>query len=102
MISYLDQVAWNEQGLIPVIKVDATPEKLLMQGRVNRAHRPLRWQKSAQYTGPAPGQNLGAKAKGSGMCRDCWRSDSTEKQIGGIACSTDGAYCFYQRLGNDA
>ena len=36
MISYLDQVAWNEQGLIPVIKVDATPEKLLMQARVNR------------------------------------------------------------------
>ena len=33
---YLDQVTWNEQGLIPVIKVDATPEKLLMQARVNR------------------------------------------------------------------
>ena len=36
MISYLDQVAWNEQGLIPAIKVDATPEKLLMQARVNQ------------------------------------------------------------------
>ena len=36
MILYLDQVAWNEQGLIPVIKVDAMPEKLLMQARVNR------------------------------------------------------------------
>ena len=36
MISYLDQVAWNEQGLITAIKVDATPEKLLMQARVNR------------------------------------------------------------------
>ena len=36
MISYLDQVAWNVQGLIPAIKADATPEKLLMQARVNR------------------------------------------------------------------
>ena len=36
MISYLDQVAWNEQGLFPAIKVDATPEKLLMQARVNQ------------------------------------------------------------------
>ena len=35
-ISYLDEVTWNEQGLIPVIKVDAKPEKLLMQARVNR------------------------------------------------------------------
>ena len=35
MISCLDQVAWNEQGLITAIK-DATPEKLLMQARVNR------------------------------------------------------------------
>ena len=36
MISYLDQVALNEQGLIPEITVDATPDKLLMQARVNR------------------------------------------------------------------
>ena len=36
MISYLDQVAWNEQGLIPAIKVDAAPEKLLMQARLSR------------------------------------------------------------------
>ena len=36
MISYLDQVAWYEQGLIPAIKVDATPEKLLMQARLSR------------------------------------------------------------------
>ena len=36
MISYPDQIAWNEQGLIPVLKVDATPEELLIQARVNR------------------------------------------------------------------
>ena len=36
MISYLDQVAWNEQGLIPAITVDATPDKLLMQARLSR------------------------------------------------------------------
>ena len=36
------------------------------------------------------------------MCSDCKRSDSTVKQIGGIACNTDGAYCFYQRMRNDA
>ena len=36
MISCLDQVAWNEQRLIPAIIVDATPDKLLMLARVNR------------------------------------------------------------------
>ena len=36
MILYFDQVAWNEQGPTPVIKVDATPEKLLMQAWVER------------------------------------------------------------------
>ena len=36
MTSYLDQVAWNEQGLAPAIAVDATSDKLLMQAWVNR------------------------------------------------------------------
>ena len=36
MISYLDQVAWNEQGIVPAIIVDAAPDKLLAQAWVNR------------------------------------------------------------------
>ena len=36
MISYLDQIAWNEQALIPAIAVGATPNKLLMQAWANR------------------------------------------------------------------
>ena len=55
---------------MPAITADAAPDKLLMQARLAGKHRPLRWQKSAQYTGPVPGQNFGAKTKGSGMRRD--------------------------------
>ena len=36
MISYLNQVTWNEQGLISAITADATPDKLLMQARLSR------------------------------------------------------------------
>ena len=36
MLSYLNQVAFNEQGLVPAIAVDAKPNKLLMQAWASR------------------------------------------------------------------
>ena len=68
MISYLDQVAWNEQGLAPAIAVDATSDKLLMQAWVNREALATAVAESARYTGPAPGKNCGAKVKSPGTC----------------------------------
>jgi len=109
MISYLDQVARNEQGLVPAIAVDATPNKLLMQAWANReALATAVAAKRAVYWSRARGKHW-HKGEGSGNVQKlvgvrpdgepiCYRNE----QIGGIACNTDGAHCFYQQLENAA
>ena len=109
MISYLDQVAWNEQGLAPAIAVDATSDKLLMQAWVNReALATAVAEKRAVYWSRSRGK-LWRKGEESGNVQQlieirldgdaiCYRVE----QIGGIACHTGRADCFYQRLENEA
>lgn len=111
MISYLDQVAWNEQGLAPAIAVDATSDKLLMQAWVNReALATAVAEKRAVYWSRSRGK-LWRKGEESGNVQQlieirldcdgdaiCYRVE----QIGGIACHTGRAHCFYQRLENEA
>ncbi len=111
MISYLDQVAWNEQGLAPAIAVDATSDKLLMQAWVNReALATAVAEKRAVYWSRSRGK-LWRKGEESGNVQQlieirldcdgdaiCYRVE----QIGGIACHTGRAHCFYQRLENKA
>ncbi len=111
MISYLDQVAWNEQGLAPAIAVDATSDKLLMQAWVNReALATAVAEKRAVYWSRSRGK-LWRKGEESGNVQQlieirldcdgdaiCYRV----KQIGVIACHTGRAHCFYQRLENEA
>ena len=109
MTSYLDQVAWNEQGLAPAIAVDATSDKLLMQAWVNReALATAVAEKRAVYWSRSRGK-LWRKSEES---RDvqrlieirldgdaiCYRVE----QVGGIACHTSRAHCFYQQLENEA
>ena len=111
MNSYLDQVAWNEQGLAPAIAVDATSDKLLMQAWVNReALATAVAEKRAVYWSRSRGK-LWRKGEESGNVQQlieirldcdgdaiCYRVE----QIGGIACHTGRAHCFYQRLENEA
>ena len=109
MISDLDQVAWNERELAPAITVDAAPDKLLTQAWVNREVLATEVAgKRAVYWPPSQAK-LWRKGEGSGNVQIlleigldsgpiCYRVE----QIGGIACNTDRAYCFYQRLENDA
>ena len=111
MISYLDQVAWNEQGLAPAIAVDATSDKLLMQAWVNReALATAVAEKRAVYWSRSRGK-LWRKGEESGNVQQlieirldcdgdaiCYRVEQT----GGIACHTGRAHCFYQRLENEA
>ena len=111
MTSYLDRVAWNEQGLAPAIAVDATSDKLLMQAWVNwealatavAEKRAVYWSRSRR--------KLWRKGKESGNVQqlieirlDC-DGDAIccrVEQVGGIACHTGRAHCFYQRLENEA
>ena len=111
MTSYLDQVAWNEQGLAPAIAVDATSDKLLMQAWVNReALATAVAEKRAVYWSRSRGK-LWRKGEESGNVQQlieirldcdgdaiCYRVE----QVGGIACHTGRAHCFYQRLENEA
>ena len=110
MTSYLDQVAWNEQGLAPAIAVDATSDKLLMQAWVNReALATAVAEKRAVYWSRSRGK-LWRKGEESGNVQQlieirldcdgdaiCYRVE----QVGGIACHTGRAHCFYQRLENE-
>ena len=36
MYSFLDQVKWNQDGLVPVVTVDAASRRVLMQAWVNK------------------------------------------------------------------
>ena len=111
MTSYLDQVSWNEQGLAPAIAVDATSDKLLMQAWVNReALATAVAEKRAVYWSRSRGK-LWCKGEESRNVQQlidirldcdgdaiCYRVE----QVGGIACHTGRAHCFYQRLENEA
>ena len=111
MTSYLVQVAWNEQGLAPANAVGATSDKLLMQAWVNReALATAVAEKRAVYWSRSRGK-LWRKGEESGNVQQlieirldcdgdaiCYRVE----QIGGIACHTGRAHCFYQRLENEA
>lgn len=110
MPSYLDQIQWNEQGLVPVITQDAGSGRVLTQAWVNREAlsttvaegRAVYWSRSRS--------KLWRKGEESGMVQklvevllDC-DNDSLcyrVEQVGGIACHTGRESCFYKKLSND-
>jgi len=110
MPSYLDQIQWNEQGLVPVITQDAGSGRVLTQAWVNREAlsttvaegRAVYWSRSRC--------KLWRKGEESGMVQklvevvlDC-DNDSLcyrVEQVGGIACHTGRESCFYKKLSND-
>ncbi len=111
MPSYLDQIQWNEHGLVPVITQDAGSGRVLTQAWINREAlqttviegRAVYWSRSRA--------KLWRKGEESGMVQklvevllDC-DNDSIcyrVEQVGGIACHTGRESCFYKRLTNDS
>ena len=111
MPSYLDQIQWNEQGLVPVITQDAGSGRVLTQAWVNREAlkttvsegRAVYWSRSRS--------KLWRKGEESGMVQklvevllDC-DNDSLcyrVEQLGGIACHTGRECCFYKKLTNES
>ncbi|MBL6905670.1 MAG: phosphoribosyl-AMP cyclohydrolase [Gammaproteobacteria bacterium] len=111
MPSYLDQIQWNEQGLVPVITQDAGSGRVLTQAWVNREAlkttvsegRAVYWSRSRS--------KLWRKGEESGMVQklvevllDC-DNDSLcyrVEQLGGIACHTGRESCFYKKLTNES
>ncbi|PCJ25901.1 MAG: phosphoribosyl-AMP cyclohydrolase [SAR86 cluster bacterium] len=111
MSSYLDQIQWNEDGLVPVITQDAHSGRVLTQAWLNREalqtavqeNRAVYWSRSRTKLW-RKGEESGNIQKLVEVLLDC-DNDSvcyTVEQIGGIACHTGRESCFYKKLSNGA
>jgi phosphoribosyl-AMP cyclohydrolase len=110
MLSYLDQIQWNEQGLVPVITQDAGSGRVLTQAWVNREalsttvseERAVYWSRSRAKIW-RKGEESGMVQKLVEILLDC-DNDSLcyrVEQVGGIACHTGRESCFYKKLSNE-
>ena len=106
MSSFLDQVKWNQDGLVPVVTVDAASRRVLMQAWVNREALQITvnegfasyWSRSRGKLWKK-GEQSGNIQKLVGIYLDC-DNDSLcyeVEQKGGIACHTGRESCFFQK-----
>ncbi|WP_250461771.1 phosphoribosyl-AMP cyclohydrolase [Microbulbifer litoralis] len=103
----LDQVAWNDDGLVPAIAQDARTGRVLMMAWMNRESLALTiGEERAVYWSRSRGK-LWRKGESSGHVQqvrelrlDC-DGDTVlllVEQLGGIACHTGRTSCFYRVL----
>lgn len=103
----LDDVKWTSDGLVPAIAQDVESGKILMMAWMNEEslllsieeQRAIYWSRSRQALW-RKGESSGNVQKISAIKLDC---DGDVillevKQIGGIACHTGRASCFYRQL----
>ena len=106
MSSFIDQIKWNQDGLLPVVTVDANSRRVLMQAWVNSEALEITVSGgSAVYWSRSRGR-LWKKGEQSGNTQrivdvylDC-DNDSLlyeVEQKGGIACHTGRESCYYQK-----
>ena len=106
MSSFIDQIKWNQDGLLPVVTVDANSRRVLMQAWVNSEALKITVSGgSAVYWSRSRGK-LWKKGEQSGNTQrivdvylDC-DNDSLLYEVdqkGGIACHTGRESCFYQK-----
>ena len=109
MSDWLDEVPWNEQGLIPVVTQDfATGRVLTLAWMSQEALRQTVEKKEAVY-GSRSRNRLWRKGEQSGHVQrvveirlDC-DADAIllrVEQAGGIACHTGRESCFFRKLEN--
>lgn len=106
-VSWLDEIRWTEDGLVPVIAQQADTGKVLMFAWMNRESLALTAQEGyAVYWSRSrnklwrKGEESGHRQKVSGLFLDCDEDVILLKieQEGGIACHTGRESCFYRRL----
>jgi len=111
MSSFLDQIKWNKDGLVPVVTQDAASGRVLMLAWLNRqALATAVDEKRAVYWSRSRGK-LWRKGEESGNVQnlldvylDC-DNDTVcyqVEQVGGIACHTGRESCFFQRLEDES
>lgn len=107
--TWLDEVPWNEQGLVPAVAQDAATGRVLTLAWMNRealaetARRgeAVYWSRSRARLW-RKGETSGHVQKVRELRLDC-DADTillVIEQVGGIACHTGRASCFYRRLEN--
>lgn len=107
MTTWLDTVGWDERGLIPAIAQEADTGQVLMVAWMNREALKLTQQTGrATYWSRSRGR-LWVKGEESGHVQEVQeiRLDCDAdvillrvRQVGGIACHTGRAHCFFRRL----
>jgi len=105
--SWLDEIRWTEDGLVPVIAQQAETGKVLMFAWMNRESLALTvaegyavyWSRSRQRLW-RKGEESGNRQKVIGLFLDCDEDVILLKieQEGGIACHTGRESCFYRSL----
>lgn len=109
-MSWLDQVAWTAEGLVPVIAQEKDTGKILMFAWMNREALQLTRDTGHAVYFSRSRNKLWHKGEESGHTQivhdirlDC--DDDvvliTVEQLGGIACHTGRHNCFFQQLQDD-
>ncbi|RCS58573.1 phosphoribosyl-AMP cyclohydrolase [Parvibium lacunae] len=106
-VSWLNQVKWDEQGLIPVIAQDAQDNTVLMFAWMNREalqkthelRRAVYWSRSRKKLW-FKGEESGHLQHVEEIRLDCDNDVIILRvnQVGGVACHTGRRHCFFQRL----
>lgn len=107
MTSWLDDVSWNEHGLVPCVAQDVHSGRVLMLAWMNREAleftasegRAVYWSRSRRRLW-RKGEQSGHEQRVREIRLDC-DADAVVlvvEQAGGIACHTGRERCFYRRL----
>jgi len=108
--NWLDDIKWNDDGLVPVIAQESSSGKVLMMAWMNREALSLTVQEGRAIYWSRSRQRLWRKGEESGHVQtlkdirlDCDNDVLLlqVEQLGGIACHTGRHHCFYQRLENE-
>jgi phosphoribosyl-AMP cyclohydrolase len=109
MNEWLDELNWNEQGLVPAIAQDAASGRVLTLAWMNRESlaetaktgRAVYWSRSRGRLW-RKGEESGHVQKVLEMRLDCDADAVLLKveQVGGIACHTGRERCFFRKLEN--
>jgi len=110
-VSWLDEIKWTADGLVPAIAQETGTGKVMMFAWMNRealaetaaSGYAVYWSRSRQQLW-RKGERSGHRQRVLGINLDC-DADVILLEIeqqGGIACHTGRKSCFYRRLENDA
>jgi len=109
--AWLDEIKWDEKGLVPAIAQDEKTGRVLMFAWMNRdslqqtveTKRAVYWSRSRKKLWPK-GEESGHVQKVSEVRLDCDNDVVllSIEQIGDIACHTGRESCFYKKYENDA